>query len=38
MSTVRPIKLYDFRSSPNCQRVKVVMEEKNFHTKQSLLP
>lgn len=25
-----PIKLYDFTSSPNCQRVKVVLEEKHL--------
>jgi glutathione S-transferase len=25
------IKLYDFKSSPNCQRVKVVLAEKNQH-------
>ena len=30
MSTERPIKLYDFRSSPNCQRVKIVLEEKKL--------
>jgi glutathione S-transferase len=24
------IKLYDFKSSPNCQRVKVVLAEKNL--------
>jgi hypothetical protein len=24
------IKLYDFKSSPNCQRVKVALEEKNL--------
>ncbi len=30
MSTERPIKLYDFPSSPNCQRVKVVLEEKKL--------
>ena len=30
MSTERPIKLYDFPSSPNCQRVKVVLEEKKI--------
>ncbi len=30
MSTENPIKLYDFLSSPNCQRVKVVLEEKKL--------
>ncbi len=30
MSTDNPIKLYDFPSSPNCQRVKVVLEEKKL--------
>ncbi len=30
MSTENPIKLYDFRSSPNCQRVKIVLEEKKL--------
>ncbi len=30
MSTERPIKLYDFRTSPNCQRVKIVLEEKKL--------
>jgi glutathione S-transferase len=30
MSTENPIKLYDFPSSPNCQRVKVVLEEKKL--------
>ena len=30
MSTERPIKLYEFRSSPNCQRVKIVLEEKKL--------
>ena len=30
MSTQRPIKLYDFASSPNCQRVKVVLAEKKL--------
>ena len=25
------IKLYDFKSSPNCQRVKIVLAEKNLH-------
>jgi len=30
MSTVRPIKLYVSQSSPNCQRVKVVLEEKKL--------
>jgi glutathione S-transferase len=30
MSIERPIKLYDFPSSPNCQRVKVVLEEKKL--------
>ena len=24
------LKLYDFKSSPNCQRVKVVLEEKKI--------
>ena len=27
------IKLYDFKSSPNCQRVKVVLAEKIYPTK-----
>ncbi|MCH8055697.1 MAG: glutathione S-transferase family protein [Deltaproteobacteria bacterium] len=30
MSTENRIKLYDFSSSPNCQRVKVVLEEKKL--------
>lgn len=30
MSTENLIKLYDFSSSPNCQRVKVVLEEKKL--------
>ena len=30
MSAQRPIQLYDFASSPNCQRVKVVLAEKNL--------
>ena len=30
MSAQRPIKLYDFPSSPNCQRVKVVLAEKKL--------
>lgn len=30
MSTEKAIKLYDFLSSPNCQRVKVVLEEKKL--------
>jgi glutathione S-transferase len=30
MPPERPIKLYDFASSPNCQRVIVVMEEKKL--------
>lgn len=30
MAPERPIKLYDFPSSPNCQRVKVVLEEKKL--------
>jgi len=30
MSSQNPIKLYDFPSSPNCQRVKVVLEEKKL--------
>ncbi|HEY1373519.1 MAG TPA: glutathione S-transferase family protein [Candidatus Binatia bacterium] len=30
MPPERPIKLYDFTSSPNCQRVIVVMEEKKL--------
>jgi len=30
MSTERPIKLYEFPPSPNCQRVKVVLEEKKL--------
>jgi glutathione S-transferase len=30
MAPERPIKLYDFPSSPNCQRVIVVMEEKKL--------
>ncbi len=30
MSTENPIKLYDFLSSPNCQRVKIVLEEKQL--------
>jgi glutathione S-transferase len=30
MSTAGKLKLYDFRSSPNCQRVKVVLEEKKL--------
>lgn len=30
MTPERPIKLYDFASSPNCQRVIVVLEEKNL--------
>ena len=30
MSAQRPIQLYDFPSSPNCQRVKVVLAEKKL--------
>ncbi|HEX9446217.1 MAG TPA: glutathione S-transferase family protein [Candidatus Binatia bacterium] len=30
MAPERPIKLYDFPSSPNCQRVKVVLDEKKL--------
>ena len=30
MSAQRPIQLYDFASSPNCQRVKVVLAEKKL--------
>ncbi len=30
MGPERPIKLYDFQSSPNCQRVKVALEEKKI--------
>ena len=30
MSGERQIKLYDFSSSPNCQRVKIVLTEKNL--------
>jgi len=30
MKPERPIKLYDFQASPNCQRVKVVLEEKKL--------
>lgn len=30
MATQQPIKLYDFQASPNCQRVKVVLEEKKI--------
>ncbi len=30
MPPERPIKLYDFASSPNCQRVIVAMEEKKL--------
>ncbi len=30
MSTEKPIKLYDFTTSPNCQRVKVVLGEKKL--------
>lgn len=30
MAAGKPIKLYDFQSSPNCQRVKVVLEEKKI--------
>jgi len=30
MSSENPIKLYDFPSSPNCQRVRVVLEEKTL--------
>jgi len=30
MSAQRPIKLYDLKTSPNCQRVKVVLEEKKL--------
>jgi glutathione S-transferase len=30
MAPERPIKLYDFASSPNCQRVVVVLEEKKL--------
>lgn len=30
MSAQSPIQLYDFASSPNCQRVKVVLAEKNL--------
>ncbi len=30
MSTEQRIKLYDFQSSPNCQRVKIVLEEKKL--------
>ena len=29
------IKLYDFKSSPNCQRVKVVLAEKTLRTTRS---
>ncbi len=30
MSSAGKLKLYDFKSSPNCQRVKVVLEEKKI--------
>lgn len=30
MSKIEPIKLYDFSSSPNCQRVKIVLHEKKL--------
>lgn len=30
MSTEQRIKLYDFQTSPNCQRVKIVLEEKKL--------
>ena len=30
MSATVQLKLYDFRTSPNCQRVKVVSEEKKL--------